>query len=884
MVETPRLGQLTVSKSIVSGPTSQTTKSPRESSPWWRSRTESSRIVRDSMAEYFSAFSMTLYQHRETQHIQDDATRNPSTDAVFEQFAWFQIALSCIADGVLATDAAGRVTYLNPVAEALTGWTLAEAAGRTIEDVFRIVHETTRKPVVQPVRKAIEQRQAVGLANHTILIARNGAERTIDDSASPIQDARGEILGGVLIFRDITARRREEIVRERASRQATFGAAIGAAFARGPSLGAMLKASTDAVVTHLDASFARIWTLDAAGTTLELQASSGLYTHIDGPHGRVPVGAFKIGRIAEERKAHLSNDVANDPRVSDQDWAQREGMVAFAGYPLVVEERLVGVLALFARQPLADDTLAALGSVADIIAIGIERKETEEALQRSEEFNRRIVASSPDCIKVLDAEGRLLALNENGCRLMEVDDFATLAHQDWASLWPLASRAAVEAAIKAAQAGGSMTFRGPCPTAKGTPKWWDVAVVPILDSHGRLERILSVSRDITAAMQADELRESQAEALRQADRRKNEFLAMLAHELRNPLAAVGNAVQVLRQAGDLEHLEWANDVINRQVAHLVRLIDDLMDVSRITEGKLRLKKEVFPLKTAIDRAVEVVSPLMERLNHAFTVSVPAPPIALDADPARVGQMLNNLLTNAAKYTERGGNIALNVERSEGDVAIRIRDSGMGISAEMLQGVFGLYTQVAGSLDHSQGGLGIGLSLVKSLAEMHGGSVSATSDGPGRGSEFVLRLPVIEDMSAPAPHPVVRTRGAKSASRVLVVDDNPDTARGMVRLLKLAGHEVKMALDGKTALVLARELGPDAVLLDIGLPDMDGYAVARELRQYQGCEHALLIAVSGYGQEEDLRRARSAGFDYHLVKPVDFDELMGLLERNSPWTG
>lgn len=368
-------------------------------------------------------------------------------------------------------------------------------------------------------------------------------------------------------------------------------------------------------------------------------------------------------------------------------------------------------------------------------------------------------------------------------------------------------------------------------------------------------------------------------SIREADRRKDEFLAMLAHELRNPLAPISNAVEIMRLRGP-EHseLDWARDVIARQVQHLVRLVDDLLDVSRITRGKIRLKLEPIDLAAAVSSAVETSRPLIEGRRHRLVVEMPAEAIWVKADPARLAQVLANLLNNAAKYTEEGGSIRLSVARDGGQAVIRVRDSGVGIPPEMLAGIFDLFTQVDRSLDRSQGGLGIGLTLVQRLVQMHGGSVEARSDGPGHGSEFVVRLPMLTAFQPPrlaTPPPAERALAAGHL-RILVVDDHADAAVSLSMLLRLDGHEVHMVHSGPAALDAVRELHPDVVMLDIGLPEMDGYEVARRLRAEPGGADLSLVAVTGYGQDEDQRRCRAAGFDHHLVKPVDPQALSTLL--------
>lgn len=366
--------------------------------------------------------------------------------------------------------------------------------------------------------------------------------------------------------------------------------------------------------------------------------------------------------------------------------------------------------------------------------------------------------------------------------------------------------------------------------------------------------------------------------VREADRHKNEFLAMLAHELRNPLAPVRNAAHLLRRYdARVPAARRAREVIERQVQHMTRLVDDLLDVSRITRGKIVLRKEQVDVASVVERAVEDTRPAFQECRHELVVSLPDEPVWLEADPTRLEQVLINLLSNAAKYTEPGGRVELEARRLGDEAIVCVRDTGMGISADMLPHVFELFTQSERALDRSQGGLGIGLTLVKSLVEMHGGSIRAASAGSGQGSTFTISLPVALAAPQPAP-PETGAAAPARPRRVLLVDDNADALETLGMLIEAWGHEVHIAADGSAALAAAREFRPDVVLLDIGLPRMDGYEVARQLRREPGMDEALLAALTGYGQEQDRRRSQEAGFDLHLVKPVNPSTLERVLAR------
>jgi PAS domain S-box-containing protein len=373
------------------------------------------------------------------------------------------------------------------------------------------------------------------------------------------------------------------------------------------------------------------------------------------------------------------------------------------------------------------------------------------------------------------------------------------------------------------------------------------------------------------------------QALQDADRRKDEFLAVLAHELRNPLAPVKNAVHIIRtlEAPNPE-LQWAHDVIDRQIEHMSRLVDDLLDVSRITSGRIELRRERVALAEIVNAAVDASRPLMERRQHVLSVKLPEEPIYLEADRTRLGQVFLNLLNNAAKYTNPGGHIWIGAEREIGYAAIRIVDNGAGIPPAMLDRIFDMFMQVDRGAENAQGGLGIGLTIVKRLVEMHGGTIEARSEGPERGSEFIVRLPIVDAKPLAASSEDARPPNAKTLAslRVLVVDDNTDAADSLSMLLRSFGHEVKVAYDGLEAVGAAIAFRPDVALLDIGLPKLYGYDAAKRIREALG-PGVLLIAITGWGQEDDRRRSHEAGFDHHLTKPVDFNRLLALMAERTP---
>jgi len=657
--------------------------------------------------------------------------RSRAAADIHEQREQLRTTLASIGDAVIATDAEARVVFMNAVAGKLTGWTPEEAKGQTLKDVMRIINEYTREPAANPVDRVLAEGVIVGLANHTLLIRKDGIEIPIDDSAAPIRNHEGQVMGCVLVFRDITERKESEAEIER------------------------------------------------------LLAS-------------------------EKRRAEQLRKLAD---------------AALTLNSATTRDSVLGVVAAEARLVFdAQDVKVELGSTAagDLDLLGPPNGDTNGENSLALPTNGLVVP--------------LVARNGEPFGYLQVD----------------------------------RTERGD----------FDEDEASILAQLAHMAAV---------AVQNAQLYEE----LRISNHRKNEFLATLAHELRNPLAPIRYSLELMQLSeNDPGAQRESRTIIARQVTQMVRLIDDLLDVSRISRGKIELRPERVTLHSVIAAAREASDPIIADYRHEFTVDVPEEPIWIQADPTRLAQVLLNVLNNAAKYTPAGGRISLTVTKTgedaaggdRGGVAIHIRDNGVGIPTDMLGQVFEMFTQVDRSLDRSQGGLGIGLTLVRRLVELHGGSVEAHSDGPGAGSEFVIRLPLTRgsaQLERPTNGEETANETATRTRRILAVDDNQDAVDILARTLQLKGHEVQTAYDGIAAVDVAARFKPDIVLLDIGLPRLSGYDVARRIRQQPGGDAVTLIAITGWGQEEDRRQSEQSGFDLHLVKPVDPIALLKLLAELPP---
>jgi PAS domain S-box-containing protein len=511
-----------------------------------------------------------------------------------------------------------------------------------------------------------------------------------------------------------------------------------------------------------------------------------------------------------------------------------------------------------------------LGAMVDITP----RKKAELALRDNEERYKLVLAGADAAIWDWDVLAKTVLFSPRWKELRGLSDKEVSDHErEWSSRIHPDDLARVMAAVRAHFEGRTPVFAEEYRVRHTDGHWvWILdRGIAKRDASGRVVRMAGSETDVTERKEAEE-------ALLEANRQKDEFLAMLSHELRNPLAPIASALQLLRLGQDDASIQQeALSALDRQVGALTRIVDDLLDVSRVTRRRIQLQQADVDLNALVQSVADSFRPHMAERQHQFSVSLCASPLWVHGDPIRLEQVVVNLLSNAAKYTPKGGRVWLAVMVDRGEALIRVKDSGMGIEAGLLPHIFELFSQGESTLDRTQGGLGIGLPLVKSLVEMHGGMVTAESKGPGKGSEFIVRLPTVP---SPAPGPVTPQEDSGGITarslRVLVVDDVADARKLFGRLLETLGNQVRMAHDGPSALEAALEFRPDVALLDIGLPGMNGYEVAQRMRQEPRLQNTVLVAITGYGQRSDRRRSEEAGFDHHLVKPLDIDALRQLL--------
>lgn len=1040
----------------------------------WRVRKDGSRfwasVVITAMKDQhgqlrgFSKITRDVTARKEAEEnarrlIEEAAARKAAeenTRLIRDQKEWLRVTLASIGDAVIATDTEGRVTLLNPVAEELTGWSQSDAQGQLLQTIFVICNEQTRHTVENPVEKVLRHGVIVGLANHTILIARDGTERPIDDSAAPIRDESGKMIGVVLVFRDVTEQREAQnelkasearksailetaldciisidcegtVVEFNSAAERTFGYArsqvMGQQLARflipeslrerfhegmakyretghGPILGhrhelpALCADGTEMPVevsiTCSTADGPPLFTaylrdirerkrselvlggqkrvlellvqgapledvLDSLCEVMEGQAKERILAMVQLVSSDRQRLQFVAGRRipstliqALDQTAIVAtggpcaaaviqgepivvSDIASDTRYADnQDDPLQHGLQACWVTPIRSSEgNVLGVFVVFhstARGPTHAERQL-IDILTSTASVAIERRRGEAAMKEAAQTARFLAEASASLAVLVDFDSTLQKVASLAVPhfadwatvdLVEADgslrrvavahtnpERVALAHDvhrrfppdptaprgAWnilrtgeAELVSEISDELLRKSVKNDELFGIMQELG-LRSYLGVPlkvRGKTIGVVTFIAAEsGRsfTQVDLITAQDLAdrASIAIENTR--MYRELLDADRRKDEFLATLAHELRNPLAPIRNSLQILKMTRvDEQTAKQTREMMERQVHHLVRLVDDLLDLSRVMRGKIELRREPAELGSIIARAVETARPLIDAQGHRLDIVLPEESLLIDGDPVRLTQVVGNLLTNSAKYTEPRGQIQLTVRREEQLAILSVKDTGIGIDPEMLPRVFELFVQADHATTKAQGGLGIGLTLVKNLVEMHGGSVSANSAGLGQGSEFTIRLLLLNHSAKEQ----VRDMGAESQSvlqtghRVLVVDDNQDAALSLTMLLRLQGHEVQVAHDGLSALNLAESFRPAVIFLDIGMPGMDGYEVARRVRKIPELNKIVLAALTGWGQQEDRRRTAEAGFDYHLVKPPEPQALEEIL--------
>ncbi len=740
------------------------------------------------------------------------------------------------------------------------------------------LHPDDRAPTERAVREAVEKRTSEYRTEYRVVFP-TGEERWLAALGKVDFAPDGSPVSMSGINLDITEQKRVEQELQRLNHTLRAYSASGWALVHATDETSFLREICRIVVE--DCGHAMVWVGYAeqdAEQSLRPVAQAGFangyldeisLTWADREHGRGPAGrAIRAGR-------HVTfEDLRTDPDF--EPWraaALRRGYAACISLPLTVNDETFGALTIYSGRPHAfsEPDVALLQKLADDLSHGIgvlrlraERASREAALRSSEARFRALVEQAADGIFVADARGAYIDVNSAGCAMLGYTR-AELLRLTIADVVDPAEVERIGPEVARFEGGEMIVSEWRFRRKDGSSFTGEVRGRQFAD--GRLQAIVI---DITER-KAAEL------ALREADQRKDEFLAMLAHELRNPLAPIRYAARVLGKLNvDEPRVQWARDIIERQVAHLARLVDELLDISRIARGKINLKTARVELSELVRQACEAAQPLMSAKGHHFEAMLPEKRVTIQGDLVRLVQILQNLLDNAAKYTPERGRVELVAGLSGGEVEIEVRDNGAGIPASLLPEVFDLFRQGEHGPDRSQGGLGIGLTLVRQLVELHGGRVEARSGGLGQGASFTVRLPAATDAGGGSSPTEDGPCVPPVASRVLVVDDDKAVAESTAMLLRLEGHEVRCANSGEAALRLCREFQPQAVLLDIGLPGQDGYETARKIRSLPGGAGLKLIAVSGYGHEAAVARGREAGFDRYLVKPVDPEKLSALL--------
>jgi PAS domain S-box-containing protein len=805
--------------------------------------------------------------HRSRQELQA-AERRAVEDRVF-----LSAVLEAIEDGVVACGADGVLTLFNRATREFHGLGAQALDADDWAERYDLYRTDGKTPLAKEEIPLFRAFSGEAVRNAEMVIApKGGKARVVLASGQPLYDAAGRKLGAVVSMHDVTARREAQAASEAAAREQSRRRDAEAAAELIRESRERLRSTEERLRLATDAAGLGVWVWNVADDT-ETWENERMYALLGLSAQDQPVGGRRFAREflhpadAGAFKRAMARTVRNNEPLRFEGRFRRHHDHALRWI------ELTGI-----RQAGPDGSpLRVLGTAADIT----HRKEAEEKLRKSEERYRTLFESMDEgfCVveMVFDPAGRpcdyrFLEINPAfekhtgliGAQGMRMRELVPDHEAHW-----------FETYGRVAATGEPVRFEN---EARAMGRWFDVYATR-LGGPGST-KVAVVFGDITERRRSRESLERLAAELAETDRRKTEFLATLAHELRNPLAPISNGLHLMRMAsGNPRAQEKAREMMERQLRQLVHLVDDLLDIARISCGKVDLKKERIDLKTVLAGAVESSTPLVGAAGHTLALQLADEGLELVADPIRLGQVVSNLLNNAAKYTPSGGRIELSARREADDAVISVADNGIGIPPDALPQVFEMFTQVGRDRDRSQGGLGIGLALVRRLVELHGGSVRADSAGTGQGSVFTVRLPLASP--APACRPAAPSAPQAQAAaqlRVLVVDDNVDAAESLAELLDLAGHATRIAHDGEQALRTAHEFRPEVVFLDIGMPGRDGYEVAKALRGRPETQQAVLVALTGWGAKDDRARSRSAGFDHHLTKPAGMAAVEGLLSK------
>jgi len=771
----------------------------------------------------------------------------------------------------------GRFMFVNRACAEFLGRPPEEIVGRTLVEVMG---EEAVAAVASEIARVLEGEE---VEFESEIPYANAGSRFMRVNYTPDRDAEGRVIGWLGTLSDITERRRmEETLRasERRFRLMADAAPV-----------MIWIANTDKKVTWLNQGW-----LSFVGRTLEQERGDRWVTHV---HPDDVQRCVRIYSAAFQARRAFSMVYRLRHHSGEYGWVLDNGIplygaggefTGYIGSCMDITGRKRTEEALRENQARLTGEAGALAKLNEVSSRLWRMRRLGDGLEEMLTATIGLLGAEMGNIQLLDEESGLLRLAAHrGLPRGFIEFYREVGPgQDSACgrAWRSGERVVIEDVDTDAR-------YAPFRELAGAAGYRAVQATPLLGRNGRVLGVLSTHwrqvhqpgeqalrrLDLYIRQAADFIERCRAdEALEEADRRKDEFLATLAHELRNPLAPIRNAVHILQLRGPAStELVWASDVIDRQVQHMARMIDDLMDVSRITRSELKLRRERVELAAVLHDAVETTRSMLEDAHHKLTVSIPPETLYLDADATRLAQVFSNLLNNAAKYSDPGSRIALIAERQESDILVSVRDEGVGIPGDMLHRIFDMFSQVESSLERTRGGLGIGLTLVKRLVELHGGRVEALSDGAGKGSQFTVRLPVeVAAPERPAPPVAVDAAGPPSRRRILIVDDNGDAAESLGMMLDVLGYETRTAGDGVEGLRAAADFRPDVTLLDIGMPGLNGYEVARRIRLQQWGQDMALIALTGWSQPEDKRRTLEAGFDLHLVKPVDPGELGRLI--------